>query len=337
MKPNIFNVATKELSQDAFFTWLLQWADDSNLVHDNELNLAAQNFVSLLISKQLDYSKDVMKVIAGRQWNNIDIWAKVNDEVLIIIEDKTFTGASSKQLETYKKFASEWCAKNNYQLVCVYLKTGSEAIVSLDEIEKRGYAVVTRTELEKFFNDHCSVKSDIFNDFKERVTALEKLNNSFETLPINDWSWNSWEGFYQYLQSQINVNGWRYVANPSGGFLGLWWHFKNWKEHSVYLQIEQGNLCFKIGEVFEKRNVARNEWYSKIMAHAKQNGRHEIVRPKRFGSGTYMTVAVIERKNWLGNDDSVIELTEVVKTLKGYELFLDNLLVQESTTAQPMQ
>ncbi len=27
MKPNLFKIATKELSQGAFFTWLLQWAD----------------------------------------------------------------------------------------------------------------------------------------------------------------------------------------------------------------------------------------------------------------------------------------------------------------------
>ena len=28
MKPNIFNIATKELSQDAFITWLLLFADE---------------------------------------------------------------------------------------------------------------------------------------------------------------------------------------------------------------------------------------------------------------------------------------------------------------------
>jgi len=29
-KPIIFSIAMKELSQDGFFTWLLQWADNSN-------------------------------------------------------------------------------------------------------------------------------------------------------------------------------------------------------------------------------------------------------------------------------------------------------------------
>jgi len=30
MKPNIFDIATKELSQDAFITWLLAFADNDN-------------------------------------------------------------------------------------------------------------------------------------------------------------------------------------------------------------------------------------------------------------------------------------------------------------------
>lgn len=333
MKPNIFNVATKELSQDAFFTWLIQWADSNNMQYDKELCSAAQHFVKLLISKQLDYDKDIAKVEANRQWNNIDIRAKVNDEVLIIIEDKTFTSMHSNQLDTYKKFASEWCIKNKYQLVCIYLKTGSEAIVSLESVEKKGFSVVTRTELQEFFNCHSNIRNDIFNDFKERIIALEKSNNSFESLPIKDWNWNSWEGFYQYLQSQIDVNGWRYVANPSGGFLGLWWHSKKWENYNVYLQIEQGNLCFKIGEVYNNRSHVRNKWFSKLIAHAKKSGRKEIKKPQRFGSGNYMTVAIIDRQDWLGNSENIVVLTEVVNTLKNYEKFMDELLLEVNSQA----
>ena len=34
MKPNIFDIATKELSQDAFITWLLAFADNDNQQYD---------------------------------------------------------------------------------------------------------------------------------------------------------------------------------------------------------------------------------------------------------------------------------------------------------------
>jgi hypothetical protein len=29
-RPNIFEIAMSKLSQDAFFTWLIEWADNSN-------------------------------------------------------------------------------------------------------------------------------------------------------------------------------------------------------------------------------------------------------------------------------------------------------------------
>jgi len=37
MRSNIFFIATSELSQDAFFTWLLQWGDNSNAKLNKEL------------------------------------------------------------------------------------------------------------------------------------------------------------------------------------------------------------------------------------------------------------------------------------------------------------
>ena len=97
MKPNIFNLAPKELSQDAFFTWLLMWADNDLNQNDKSLNETAKNFVRLLLGQSSDYQ--INKVKAGRQWNNIDIWAEVNNEYFICIEDKTYTGEHSEQLE----------------------------------------------------------------------------------------------------------------------------------------------------------------------------------------------------------------------------------------------
>ena len=103
MKPNIFKLATKELSQDGFFTWLIQWADNTYIQHNQQLNETAKDFVRLLLDETSDYQ--IKKVEAGRQWNNIDIWAEVNDEYAIIIEDKTNTGEHSEQLERYKQIA----------------------------------------------------------------------------------------------------------------------------------------------------------------------------------------------------------------------------------------
>ena len=129
MKPNIFEIATKELSQDAFITWLLKWADDSCKNLDEDLHQCGKEFVSALIKKQNpNFSEFINKVEAGRQWENIDVWAEVNDKYFIIIEDKINSSEHSDQLKRYKEIAEKWCQENNKEKpVCIYLKTGNES------------------------------------------------------------------------------------------------------------------------------------------------------------------------------------------------------------------
>jgi len=77
-RPNIFDYATSELSQDAFLTWLIQWADKDYQEIDSSLNACAISFVQELLGK--DNSYKIETVEAGRQWNNIDVWALVNNQ-----------------------------------------------------------------------------------------------------------------------------------------------------------------------------------------------------------------------------------------------------------------
>ena len=123
-KPNIFEIATKELSQDAFITWLLKWADDSCKNLDEDLHQCGKEFVSTLIKKQNpNFSESINKVEAGRQWENIDVWAEVNDKYFIIIEDKINSSEHSDQLKRYKEIAEKWCQENNKEKpICIYLK-----------------------------------------------------------------------------------------------------------------------------------------------------------------------------------------------------------------------
>jgi DUF1009 family protein len=109
MRPNIFEISTKELTQDGFITWLLRWADSQNKQYDSKLHECGINFIRYLLKKQISEDVIVKKVEADRQWENIDVWADVNEKYFIIIEDKTFTSEHSNQLETYKKVSQDWC------------------------------------------------------------------------------------------------------------------------------------------------------------------------------------------------------------------------------------
>jgi hypothetical protein len=84
---------------------------------------------------------------------------------------------------------------------------------------------------------------------------------------------------------------------------------------------------YKIGDEEGKNHAeVRNKWFSTVMSQAKLKGNAEIIKPPRFGSGTYMTVAIIQRQDWLGADDSIIDKEKVVAKLKEYEQFLDDCL-----------
>ena len=177
-RPNIFDIATKELSQDAFITWLLQYSDDKYKHVDELLNNCGRTFIRQLILKQLkDFNVPIEKVKAGRQWNNIDVWVEVNDKYFIIIEDKTNTSHHSNQLQRYKTDAEKWCLENNYEKpICIYLKTGNESQRSLNEIQKHGFSIFDRVDFLLILEQFKDSTNNIFIDFRERLSKLERIN-----------------------------------------------------------------------------------------------------------------------------------------------------------------
>lgn len=318
-RPNLFSLATKELSQDAFIAWLLQWADPRCRDHNLELQAVAESFLRELISLQSEVPDSIQRVEAGRQWENIDVWAEVNNSHLIIIEDKVGTGQHSDQLSRYRATGEKWCQERSCNLVCVYIKTHSDSALNLQNVERQGFAVLNRKRLLEVLNAH-EVKSDIYSDFRDRLQELERLESSFDKKKISEWNGNDWKGLYQSLEQRRTVVNWGYVNNPSGGFWNL---ILNWFDHDgvcPYMQIEQGNLCFKVGEVYESRGDVRHRFHRLLMdASLPEMG---LARPGRFGSGTYMTVAVVPRQVWLGADDQIIDIDLVVARLNQYESWL---------------
>lgn len=341
MKPNIFDIATKELNQDAFITWLLQFADNKYQSTHSELNNCGKAFVTQLIQKQLPtFDEKITKVEAGRQWENIDVWAEVNDKYLIVIEDKTFTSHHSNQLDRYKENSENWCVKNNYEKpICIYLKTGNESQSSLGNIEKKGFSIFGRLDFINLLELYKDNPNDIFQDFYERLTRIEESNNEFENKLIKDWNGNDWQGFFQFLEKEIDLINWNYVNNPSGGFWNAVLNWDYWNIYPAYIQLEQGKLCFKISTDPDEvdmpedlsRGEIRNKLHNLIVTKASECNLTHIRRPDRFGNGNYMTVAIVDRENWLGSDTEKIEKETIVKTLNEYLSFL------KETIRQPME
>lgn len=336
MRPNIFDIATKELHQDAFIAWLLQWGEPNNKQFNESLNLCGQKFIQQLISTQHQQRiSNISKVEVGRQWENIDVWAEVyttEGNYLIIIEDKTFTSEHSDQLLKYRKSGEDFCLKNDFNLVSIYLKMGSEPEKDLKAIRSKGFSTFSRYDFINLLSDYKDIEDSIFRDFSDRLERLEAAYNAFETTNINNWNDHCWIGFYQFLEKEIGLVTWHYVNPPAGsGFWNACLNWEDWDGFPVYIQIEQGKLCFKIAthpdeinfEVEFNRNEKRNEWYRVLISQSQKAGIAEIRKPDRFGSGNYMTTAMVDRDIWLGNGEVIIDKAQVIDRLKKYKEFLE--------------
>jgi hypothetical protein len=238
-KPNIFQISTKELSQDGFFTWLLQWADDSNLEYDKELSETAKNFVRLLIEKNGENSDYRIETVeTHRQWKHIDILAEINNEYVIAIEDKIDTGEHSNQLESYKENIEKENKYKDLKQVFIYLKTGNESLAKLERIKQKKWKIIKREDVLNVLNS-CKTQNNIFKDFKDHLNHIEEETKSFREFENVKTNWKACEGFYLKLQELISEwSDWHYVPNPSGGFLYFGYYWQGCKDYELYIQIE---------------------------------------------------------------------------------------------------
>jgi hypothetical protein len=332
-RPNIFEIATKELSQDAFITWLLMWADDSYKATDEDLHQCGKEFVSTLIKRQnSDFSESINKVKVKRQEKKIDVWAEVNDKYLIIIEDKTNSRDHSEQLEKYKEIAEKWCQEHNKEKpICIYLKTGNECKANLEKIEKdKKYYIFSRKNFIHLLDKFKQIKNNIFVDFRYRMSQIEDLTNGYKDKQISKWEYFEWQGFYKEIETKIENEGWGYMDNRSGGFLGfILLDSLKCGQYPIFIQLEQETFVFKIStnpkkvglpeeEIKKIRKQVRNEISSKLIEKAKQKGYNEIIKPSRYGEGVYMAIAVIKQKDWLGENEDIVNVDKVVENLKKY-------------------
>ena len=319
-RPNIFDYATSELSQDAFLTWLIQWADKDYLHTDKYLNACAISFVQELLEKGNSYKVETVE--AGRQWNNIDVWALVNNEYFLVIEDKKGTKEHSDQLNRYSEIAKNHYKKSDIKIKLVYFKMEEQGKYS--DIKDAGFSIFQRSKmlsiLEHYINSTEKPKqNDIIVDYHKNLENLNKKINSYSTKPLNEWYWYSWQGFYSELQKRIGGGNWEYVSNAAGGFLGFWWNSNyaktDGKEFDFYLQLEQDKFVFKLYAYKENERREIRGFYRK---HLYKKAKELNIGISKFGRlGKSMGVAKLNSEYRITNEEGLLNIEATVKNLRG--------------------
>lgn len=315
MKPNLFDYATSELSQDAFLCWLLKWGESSFCVVDEELNRIAIEFIDEIFSLHGHKRDcDIKQVRIIRQFKGLDVLAIINEKYAILIEDKTFTSEHSGQLKRYLKEVKTNVLTRDFISLPTYYKIIEQS--NHQAIHKAGYQSFTRERMIKILEKHRQdlPMNMILADYLHHLKRLDDDINSYKTLPVVKWTAFSWQGFYRDLQDVLDGK-WGYVANARGGFWGFWWK-GNEKQHH-YWQLEETVLRAKIEAKANTNIKAYRDICMSTLIKDSSEFNLNLKRPKRVSTGKNMTIAY--RENYLQlQENGLLDFEKTVFELERY-------------------
>ncbi|STZ56252.1 Uncharacterised protein [Moraxella lacunata] len=349
--PNLFQFAPSELSQDAFFLWLLTFADSKFIsTKFDTLNQVAREMLLAMVRKHRpNFDMEFKDIQLKKQYKFqenyeekkksrlIDILITVNeqsklenntDECLkIIIESKTNSKEHGNQLNSYAKHAIE----QGWNFIGIYLKTGNEAKFYLNQISDKTsdlgikFEVFNRQDILNILKKYSNIKNDIYQSYLQYLQEIENKSKTYLNLPIKDWQGYSWQGFFADLEKEFNDFEWKYVDNPNGGFWAGDLIVRQWQEHQVVFAIHQHKLVFGIFiDDEDMRSQKRNE-FSKYLLEKSETSSINLQTPKRFGHGKFMKVAEVEQQHWLGNNDETVDMEKVIENIEVYKEFFEKI------------
>lgn len=273
-KNNLFKYATKELSQDAFLCWLVNWGNTDNM----EYKKVGNDFIKLLADKiDLPHFNKYLKnndysVEIRHQYKNIDVLLII-DKFYIIIEDKIKSDERDNQIldYVYKLIKDDKVEEKN--IFTCYYKMYDECNVQ----DKKLNAVITRNDMLNFMKN-IENRNLYMQDYYEYLLEIEKYSkmrdikakdlkelDSYIVKNIEDSVYTS---FYNQLKEKEQlIVGWGYADNRNGG---TWWYaskiFNNLKSKEfeyiyaeVNLKDNRNSIVIKMAKKYFIKDINVNE------------------------------------------------------------------------------
>ena len=152
---NLFDYAVKELEQDAFLMWLFEsWKDPKN-------NSIVQHLLEAFCG--LNKTDGIKDISTQAQWRNSDVRVNItlsdDRQIILLIEDKTFSSEHGDQLMRYNKAVEELEGEKHK----IYYKTYTIDDAESERVKRAGW---DEYDLKKIY--------DLFKDFREKDVFLVK-------------------------------------------------------------------------------------------------------------------------------------------------------------------
>ncbi|MBK7384544.1 MAG: PD-(D/E)XK nuclease family protein [Flavobacteriales bacterium] len=342
---NLFDYATSELSQDAFFAWLCAHAD--TLHRDTEVHEIARAFIRWLYESSSAKTPPYEHVEVIQQHLKIDLLLRLhgagNTDHYLLIEDKTYTSDYGTQISGYldaltkehRRAEQIWKIERD-SILPIYIKTWVEGTRQAEGAGLKARRLYL-PDITKFFSKErlVGVKSEILTSWCEVRRNGHDALLRYESKPMQEWNRTQWYGcFHDVCAALPSTQDPHYneVPNAQGGFLAftIGWpqtsdgyytyvQVAGASKHEPFISLRLGANngsavpITKIREMFDKANRA-----------AKRHG-ISVQKPKRLSPGSSSRFATIAPSrpwsDWC-DDNGIFAMTQATGNLQRIMTFL---------------
>lgn len=319
---NIFDFATKELSQDAFLRWLLEnWNCEDEAVQRTS-RLLLFDFL------KVDQSSTISSLTTLAQKNKIDVLVDcvVNDKnYTIAIEDKTYSMDHDTQLDNNKHALINY--KPSAKQVLIFYKTSLILDEDIHRIAGAGWKVYDIKRIYSLLRKlTLPIDNQLISDYVEKITRTYKELCADVPQNLSDWPENK---VNHYLMNIFHHRVKKYngltiqYGSFRGNYLSLWVMIRNKESNLPYLEIKS-------------RDIMKEKAVFSILIHTvKVNDRapnldiinkwkHEISSSNLFKiTNNKKQLAKSEKYEDVKTIDSLLEIIDVY--LKEYLLIFNRL------------
>ena len=197
---NLFQYATKELSQDAMLCWLINWLN----YPDSELYPLGKDVLDLFLGE--NRQEKYFNVQVKRQYKKIDVLVLFNDEYALIIEDKTNTSEHGEQIARYKEMLQqEDLAKT---IFTAYIKTGIMYDEDYMMIQKTDTVVTLDEFLPVLLSNSGLSNSAILKDYIQYLSGLSderwNIDRKIKQCDLNE-PFSTFYGQYSFMNQVFSA------------------------------------------------------------------------------------------------------------------------------------
>ena len=235
---NLFELATKELSQDAFLRWLFENYDSDNPHVRGAAYTLLRSFTGLKLP-----DGSIFELQTYAQVHSIDVivtFCSDEKRYLVAIEDKVFCGEHDNQLRRYREIllkTSEFLGRPYDEAFFVFYKTDIENKDDSKAAKEAGWTTYYIKEIHELFS--CLSKSsgsEILDQYHAFIESRYEKMSNISPKSVKDWDLLD---FRTYLLKEIVPM----VEENKPQVLDEW-HWGNWQ--GQYFSLLLSRKC-KIG------------------------------------------------------------------------------------------